>query len=130
MSLFITFEGLPGSGKTIQLNFLAEFLIKDGYQVTVTRSPGGAPLTETPGTISIAKNVCAVTQTLLEFAARRELINDVIAPALKRGEIVLCEGFCDATYAYCGFGHGADLPAIETLEDFVCGTLRPDLTIF
>ncbi|MBK5539975.1 dTMP kinase [Pseudomonas sp. TH05] len=130
--LFITLEGPEGAGKSTNREYLAERLRAAGIEVLLTREPGGTPLAErirevllTPGD----EVMNADTELLLVFAARAQHLAGVIRPALARGAVVLCDRFTDSTYAYQGGGRGLSVERIATLERFVQGDLRPDLTL-
>ncbi len=127
---FITFEGIDGAGKSTHIEPAAARLRGAGRVVTVTREPGGTPLAERLREAILNMPMDGVTETLLVFAARRDHIGQVIAPALQRGEIVLCDRFTDATFAYQGFGRGQDLLLLERLEASVQQGLQPDLTLW
>ena len=129
---FITFEGVDGAGKTTQLEWARQFVEQRGQSLTVTREPGGTELGEAlRGVLLNAKNaIHPETETLLMFAARREHIDQVILPALQRGDVVLCDRFTDATFAYQGGGSGVDPGKLETLEQWVHADLQPDLTLY
>ncbi len=129
---FITLEGTEGVGKSTQLEFIAEFLRQQGKIVVTTREPGGTAAAEMireillqsePGTLS---DRC---ELLLMFAARASHLDELILPALERGEWVVCDRFTDATYAYQGGGRGLPDAAISELDTWVTGSLEPDLTI-
>lgn len=128
---FITLEGIDGAGKSTHLLWLADWLRQRGLTVCVTREPGGTELGEKLRQLLLDKNqgMHAETEALLMCAARREHLDKVIAPALARGEWVLCDRFSDATFAYQGGGSGVSWSKLESLENWVQGTLRPDLTI-
>lgn len=129
---FITFEGIEGSGKTTNLNFLAETLRSKKINVTVTREPGGTQMGEKIREILLAnykETVYAATELLLLFAARCQHIENIIRPALIAGDCVLSDRFTDASYAYQGGGRGVPFGTIEFLENMVQKDLRPDLTI-
>ncbi|ROL68431.1 dTMP kinase [Pseudomonas chlororaphis] len=130
--LFITLEGPEGAGKSTNREYLAERLRAAGIEVLLTREPGGTPLAErirevllTPGD----EVMNADTELLLVFAARAQHLAAVIRPALARGAVVLCDRFTDSTYAYQGGGRGLSVERIASLEHFVQGELRPDLTL-
>ncbi|MGY3256811.1 dTMP kinase [Pseudomonas chlororaphis] len=130
--LFITLEGPEGAGKSTNREYLAECLRAAGIEVLLTREPGGTPLAErirevllTPGDEVMNPD----TELLLVFAARAQHLAEVIRPALARGAVVLCDRFTDSTYAYQGGGRGLSVERIATLEQFVQGELRPDLTL-
>ncbi|GAC1031236.1 dTMP kinase [Pseudomonas sp. No.21] len=130
--LFITLEGPEGAGKSTNRDFLAERLRSHGIDVLLTREPGGTPLAERIRELLLAPSdeaMAADTELLLMFAARAQHIAGVIRPALARGQVVLCDRFTDATYAYQGGGRGLPVERIALLENFVQGELRPDLTL-
>jgi dTMP kinase len=128
---FITLEGIDGAGKSTHLTWLADRMRARGIDVCITREPGGTPLGEMLRQILLDKDqrMHPETETLLMFAARREHIARVIAPALERGEWVLCDRFTDATFAYQGGGRGVDWMRLSGLESWVQGALTPDLSI-
>ncbi len=129
---FITIEGIEGVGKSTNLAFVAEWFRQQGATVVVTREPGGTEIGErirrlildTPGA-----GLSATGELLLMFAARAEHLHSLIEPALQRGEVVICDRFTDATFAYQGGGRELDTAAIATLETLVQGSLRPHLTL-
>jgi dTMP kinase len=130
--LFITLEGPEGAGKSTNRDYLAECLRSHGVDVVLTREPGGTPLAERIRELLLAPSdeaMDADTELLLVFAARAQHLAQVIRPALARGTVVLCDRFTDATYAYQGGGRGLSIERIATLESFVQGALRPDLTL-
>jgi dTMP kinase len=130
---FITLEGSEGSGKSTNLAFIHQQLQAAGLEVLLTREPGGTPLSEQIRELLLDHRQQAMhsdTELLLMFAARAQHINEVILPALERGQWVLCDRFTDATYAYQGAGRGIDEGRIAQLEQWVQGDLRPDLTFF
>lgn len=129
---FITLEGVEGVGKSTNLEFIQHFLQSRGVKVVRTREPGGTPLAENIRGLLLAQSsepVSEQTELLLMFAARAQHLSQVIAPALARGEWVLCDRFTDATYAYQGGGRGVDKRIIAQLENIVHPALQPDLTI-
>ena len=130
--LFITLEGPEGAGKSTNRDYLAARLREHGLDVVLTREPGGTPLAEKVRELLLAPSdeaMAADTELLLVFAARAQHLAQVIRPALARGAVVLCDRFTDATYAYQGGGRGLSVERIATLEQFVQGDLRPDLTL-
>jgi dTMP kinase len=144
--LFISFEGIDGAGKSSHIDGLAAALRAQGRVVTVTREPGSTPLAEKLRTMLLNDAMDAMTEALLVFAARRDHIQQVIEPALARGEVVLCDRFTDATFAYQGYGRGFDLEMLSFLELSVQsrqgqsgemarknardGVLQPDMTVW
>ena len=129
---FISFEGVDGAGKSTQLAWVTELLTNRGVPTTVTREPGGTAIGERIRDILLhtTEPIHPETEALMMFAARREHIDKVISPALGRGEVVLCDRFTDATFAYQGGGSGVDAVRLESLERWVQGELQPDLTLY
>lgn len=130
-SLFITFEGVEGAGKTTNIDYIAEKIKASGQEFILTREPGGTILGEKVRDLLISKELPEMhhdTELLLMFAARAEHVQRVILPALKKGLWVLCDRFTDASYAYQGAGRGISSNNIELLEKLVQGSLRPDVT--
>ena len=127
---FITFEGIDGAGKSTHIEPTATALRGAGRTVVCTREPGGTELAERLREMVLHAAMDGVSETLLVFAARRDHIARVIAPALARGEVVLCDRFTDATFAYQGFGRGQSLELLERLEAAVQQGLQPDLTLW
>jgi dTMP kinase len=117
--LFISFEGIDGAGKSSHVEALADVFRGEGRAVTVTREPGGTPLAERLRSLALNEPMDALTEALLMFAARRDHIVNVIEPALGRGDVVLCDRFTDATFAYQGHGRGFELNVLEQLERWV-----------
>ncbi len=129
MSKFITFEGVDGAGKSTHLEWFAERLRSRGREVLVTREPGGTPLGERLREILLHQTMHAETEALLMFAARREHVEQVIRPALRRGTWVISDRFSDASFAYQGGGRGVATDKLEILEQWVHADLQPDLTL-
>ena len=127
-SRFITFEGIDGAGKSSQIAAAVALIESRGIEVVQTREPGGTPLGEKLREILLHEPMHLETEAMLMFAARREHLTEVIEPALKRGDRVICDRFSDATYAYQGGGRGLDKRKFEALEEWVHGHLQPDLT--
>ncbi len=132
--LFISFEGIDGAGKSTHIEGLAAAFKAQGRQVTLTREPGGTPLAEKLRELVLHDAMDPLTEALLVFAARRDHLNQVIEPALASGDVVLCDRFTDATFAYQGGGRGFDLDVLRHLEQWVqgrAGSLRqPDVTVW
>ena len=124
--LFISFEGIDGAGKSTHIEGLAQAFKAQGRAVTLTREPGGTPLAEKLRTLVLNDSMDAMTEALLVFAARRDHLTTVIEPALVRGEVVLCDRFTDATFAYQGGGRGFDTQMLSTLEHWVQQIRRPE----
>lgn len=130
--LFITLEGGEGAGKSTSLAFIEAWLRQAGKGVVVTREPGGTEAGERIREVLLHTRELAMsaeTELLLMFAARAEHLARVIRPALERGQVVLCDRFTDATYAYQGGGRGLPEARIAEMENWVQGNLRPDLTL-
>lgn len=127
---FITFEGIDGAGKSTHIEAVAQRMRDAGCQVLCTREPGGTPLAEKLRELFLHTPMDPLTEALLVFAARRDHLQQVIVPALSRGETVLCDRFTDATFAYQGAGRGFDAAVLSQLEQWVHGQLQPDLTIW
>jgi dTMP kinase len=132
--LFLTLEGIDGAGKSSHIDALEALFKAQGRMVTRTREPGGTPLAESLRTMILTQAMDPLTESLLVFAARRDHIVQVIEPALARGEVVLCDRFTDATFAYQGAGRGFDEAVLSTLEEWVQARdgalLQPALTLW
>lgn len=128
---FITLDGIDGAGKSTNLAVIRQWFERRNLPVLFTREPGGTPVGETLRDILLnpATKAGLRTETLLMFAARCQHIEDVILPALARGVHVVSDRFTDATFAYQGGGRGVPLEDITVLENWVQGSLRPDLTV-
>jgi dTMP kinase len=131
---FITIEGPDGAGKTTQVEQLAGHLRASGIDVLVTREPGGTWLGERLRDVLLARTATAaptgaLTDAFLFNAARRQLVTEVIDPALSVGRTVVCARFADSTLAYQGYGAGVPMEQLRALEAVATGGLRPDLTI-
>ncbi|MGJ7578893.1 dTMP kinase [Variovorax sp. RHLX14] len=135
-AFFLTLEGIDGAGKSSHIDALEAMFVAAGRQVTRTREPGGTPLAENLRNMVLNEPMDPLTESLLVFAARRDHIVRVIEPALARGDVVLCDRFTDATFAYQGGGRGFDLQVLSTLERWVqsqdgfADLLQPDLTLW
>ena len=133
--LFISFEGIDGAGKSSHIEALAQAFKAAGRAVLQTREPGGTPLAEKLRNMVLHDPMDPLCEALLVFAARRDHLNHVIEPALARGDVVLCDRFTDATFAYQGAGRGFSLDVLTQLEHWVqalpSGGLRqPDITVW
>ena len=127
---FITFEGIDGAGKSSHIEAAAEALRAQGRSVCCTREPGGTALAEALRELFLSREMDALTEALLVFAARRDHLRCVIEPALAQGQVVLCDRFTDATMAYQGFGRGFDLNVLAQLETWVQAGRQPDRTLW
>lgn len=133
MSLFITFEGSEGSGKSTQARLLYETLQAQGFPVILTREPGGTRIGDMIRRILLDlqhTEMAPTTETLLFLAARAQLVSEVIRPYLDVGGIVLCDRYVDSTYAHQGYGLGRDLEELHAITRAATGGLMPDLTIY
>lgn len=136
--LFITLEGIDGAGKSSHIASLESLFQAQGRTVLRTREPGGTPLAEALRGLILQAPMDALTESLLVFAARRDHIVQVIAPALGRGDVVVCDRFSDATFAYQGAGRGFGLDVLSKLEHWTQvgyglqpdSLLEPDLTLW
>ncbi len=131
-SKFITFEGSEGCGKSTQSEMLFNYLKARGDKVIYLREPGGVKLSESIRIILLdpKSRISAQAETLLYMAARAQVVEEIIKPALKVKKIVICDRFLDSTIAYQGFGLGIDIKLIESLGNFATQGIKPDLTIF
>ena len=142
--VFITLEGIEGSGKTTQLARLATFFREKGYRVVESREPGGTPLAEQirgvmlnlpphmpseHNTAHLAESITPECEAALVLAARAQHVTHVINPSLQQGAIVLCDRFSDSTLAYQGYARGLDIRTLKTLNRFATRGLTPDLTL-
>ena len=130
--MFITLEGPDGSGKTNQIQPLADFLTEKGFSVFTAREPGGTAIGDQVRNILMNLENSSMrprTETLLFCSARAQLVDEVIRPHLENGEVVLLDRYADSTMAYQGYGHQNDLTLIKNLLDFATGGLKPDLTL-
>lgn len=131
MSLFITFEGVEGSGKTTQIQRLKKYLTQIGIPCKVTREPGGCPISERLREILLNpdhREMVPTSELLLYEAARAQHVKEAIKPFLKKGGVVLCDRFSDATLAYQGYGRRIDLKRIERLNQLSSQGIKPDVT--
>lgn len=129
---FITLEGVDGAGKSTHVEWIAHWLCERGVDLCLSREPGGTLLGEKLRELLLdpAQQVDADAEALLMFAARKQHLAQVIVPALERGQWVLCDRFTDATFAYQGGGRGIAASRLAILEQWVQGSLQPDLTLY
>lgn len=130
--MFITLEGPDGSGKSMQIPQLAEFIRQQGYEVLTTREPGGTDIGDQIRQVIMKLGNTLMnprTEILLFCAARAQIVEEVLRPALARGVVVISDRYADSTLAYQGFGHGVDQEELRRLLKFATGGLKPDLTL-
>jgi dTMP kinase len=129
--VFISMEGVDGSGKTTQLQLTARYLLDCGYEVVTTREPGGTKLAERIRNVVLDADAAVNprTEVLLYLAARAEHVEKVIRPALEAGKIVLCDRFADSTMVYQGFVRGIETDKVKALCEFAADGLQPELTL-
>lgn len=129
--IFISFEGIEGSGKSTQANLLYKYLIDKGLEVILTEEPGGTRIGKKIRRLlldSKNKDILPITELFLYCASRAQHINEVIIPSLNKGVIVITDRFSDSTFAYQGYGRGIDLNIIFTIDKLSTSSLRPDIT--
>lgn len=130
--LFISFEGTDGAGKSTQIAFAEDFFRSRGYEVVMTREPGGTPISEKLREILLDKSnseMNAVTELMIYAAARAQLVSEVIRPALEAGAVVVCDRFVDSSIAYQAYGRRLG-DVVRTVNSYAVGDTMPDLTIF
>ncbi|WP_456436884.1 dTMP kinase [Desulfurobacterium sp.] len=129
--MFITFEGIEGSGKSTQAKLLHEWFLDAGYEVVLTREPGGTPAAEELREFILSEreeNFPEMAELMLYMAARSFHVQNLIKPALASGAIVISDRFSDATLAYQGYGRELPIEEIEHLNQLATGGLSPDIT--
>ena len=129
--MFITLEGIEGSGKTTQIDYLVEYLEKRGQRCVTTREPGGTLIGNKIRSILLdpeSKDLDPTTELLLYMADRAQHINSLIKPSLAAGKTVICDRYFDATVVYQGFARGLEIDVIKRLHDLLFDNLKPDLT--
>ena len=129
--MFITFEGIEGSGKSTQAKLLVEYLRGKGLNVILTREPGGVELSERIRSILIETglDISPRAELLLFLASRAQHTDELIRPSLQKGHIVVCDRYIDASVAYQGYGRGLSIEMIKRLNDWATGGIRPNLTV-
>lgn len=130
---FITVEGMDGCGKTTQINNMVEYLKQQGFDVVTTREPGGTRVGEKIREVLLDpgnKGMNIVTELMLYAAARAELVESLIKPAVEQGKVVLCDRFVDSSIAYQGFGRNLGIKAVEEVNSHAMQGCKPDLTLF
>lgn len=130
--MFITFEGIDGSGKSTQILLLREYLVKNGLKVVTLREPGGTELSEYIRAVLLNKKleVSDISELLLFQAARADLVHTIVKPSLENGRIVLSDRYFDSTTAYQGYGRGIDMKIIEKSNQIGCLGVLPDVTFY
>ncbi|MDF1594005.1 MAG: dTMP kinase [Desulfobacterales bacterium] len=129
--MFITFEGIEGSGKTTQVKHVAGFLRKKGHECVITREPGGTPIGQKIRAILLdpaSKGMSPLAELLLYTADRVQHVKELLGPSLAAGKTVLCDRYFDATLVYQGYARGLDVELIEQLHKLLLAGLRPDIT--
>lgn len=132
MSLFITMEGPDGAGKTTQIGLLRDYLSSKGYDIIVCREPGGTPISEAVRQVILNKDfkeMSSMTELLLYAAARAQLMEEVIRPALCEGKIVICDRFVESSAVYQGIARNMGIDLVYQVNHFAIGDTVPDLTI-
>jgi len=130
--IFITLEGIDGTGKTTQFRRLVQYLRRSGYTVTATREPGGTRVGELIRSVLLAsrhRELTPLAELALMYAARAQHLDEVVRPALGRGEIVVSDRFNDSSRAYQGYGRRLGLKTVEAFDRAICGRTQPDLTL-
>lgn len=131
--LFITFEGTEGSGKSTQVAALAERLRAGGVSVTENQEPGATSIGKQIRAILLDpanREMDAMTELLLMFAARAQAASEIVLPALERGDVVISDRFTDSTLAYQGYARGLGFDLVRKMHEFALGSLKPDLTLY
>ncbi|HPG60937.1 MAG TPA: dTMP kinase [Casimicrobium sp.] len=126
---FISFEGIDGAGKSTHIESVRALLTARGKTIVMTREPGGTELGEAIRGLFLGRSMNPNSEALLVFAARREHLEQVVWPALERGDWVLCDRFTDATFAYQGGGRQLGFDRVQALADWVHPNFAPDLTL-
>ncbi|KHO61500.1 thymidylate kinase [Thermoanaerobacter uzonensis DSM 18761] len=129
---FISFEGIDGCGKTTQIKFLKEYLLKQGYNILVLREPGGTKVGEKVRDILLDKNnfISPVTEMLLYASSRAQLMEEKILPAIEEGKIVLLDRFVDSSYVYQGYARGLGIEKVKIINEIATMGILPDVTIY
>ena len=129
--IFITMEGPDGSGKSTQIALLREYLEKEGYEVLITREPGGNTISETIREIILNKDfteMSSITEMLLYAAARAQLIDQIVGPALESGQAVISDRFVDSSLVYQGIARGIGVEKVYEVNSLAIGKYMPDVT--
>lgn len=132
MGIFITMEGPDGAGKSTQIDLLRGYLLKSGYDIIVCREPGGTVISEAIREVILNKdykNMGHMTELLLYAAARAQLVEEVIQPALEEGKVVICDRFIESSAVYQGIARGMGIDLVYEINQFAVGNTMPDITI-
>lgn len=130
---FITFEGTDGSGKTTQIKLLEEYIKNKGYELVLTREPGGTKVSELIRDLVLDPSnseIVPLTEMIMYAASRAQHVLQLIKPAIEGGKIVICDRFVDSSYAYQGSGRGVDLKVIADVNRVAIDGMSPDITFF
>lgn len=131
--IFITMEGPDGAGKTTQINLLKKYLETKGYDILITREPGGTAISEAIREIILNpeyEEMSYMTELLLYASARAQLVNQIIKPALEEGKAVICDRFVESSAVYQGIGRGLGVETVYEVNSYALGDVKPKLTIF
>lgn len=129
--MFITFEGPDGSGKTTQIKLLEKYFEHKGYDLLITREPGGTDISEQIRRVILDKNnteMDRITEALLYAASRAQHVAEVIKPALLQGKVIICDRFVDSSIVYQGVGRGLGIDFIKKINDIATAGTKPDIT--
>lgn len=132
MGIFITMEGPDGAGKSTQIDLLRGYLLERGYDIIVCREPGGTVISEAVREVILNKdykNMGHMTELLLYAAARAQLVEEVIQPALEEGKVVICDRFIESSAVYQGIARGMGIDLVYEINQFAVGSTMPDITI-
>lgn len=132
MGVFLTMEGPDGAGKSTQIELLRDYLSRKGYDIIVCREPGGTKISEAIRQVILNKDfteMSHITELLLYTAARAQLMEEVIRPALKEGKVVICDRFVESSAVYQGIARGMGIELVYEINQYAIGDTLPDLTI-
>ncbi|MDD3183875.1 MAG: dTMP kinase [Anaerostipes sp.] len=132
MGLFITMEGPDGAGKSTQIDLLRDYLLEKGYDIIVCREPGGTEISESIRQIILNKDYTKMgnmTELLLYAAARAQLVEEVIRPAIEEGKVVICDRFLESSVVYQGIARGMGIELVYKVNEYAIGDMMPDLTV-
>jgi dTMP kinase len=132
LGIFITLEGIDGTGKSTQFRLLVRYLRRRGYRVCATREPGGTKVGEKVRSILLASRtgkLAPLAELALMYAARGQHLEEVVRPALARGDVVVSDRFNDASFAYQGYGRQLGVAIVQAFDRAICGRTQPNLTL-